>query len=363
MPARIKAALCYEFGKPLVIDEIFIDEPRQDEVKIKVSACGICHSDILYIDGGWGGDLPNLFGHEGAGIVNSCGPGVEHVKPGDHVAVSLLRSCGHCFFCQRQQYSQCEHEFATDEPYRLQLSDGTSVNRGLGTGCFAEYAILHKSQVVPIPEMMNMASASLMTCGVITGFGSVVNTASVGAGEHIVVIGTGGVGIHCIQGARISSAATVTAVDISDDRLDFAKRLGATHTVNSNRTDPRETILELTQQRGADAVFIATGHPAAMENVFRLIRPGGMLVLVGMPANGVYFSFETVEFIDANQSILGSKMGSSNLKEDVARLIELYQSEQLELDALVSATYPLDNINEAIEATRTGVGMRNVVTM
>ncbi len=363
MTIKMKAALCVGFGKPLVIEEIWIDEPRHDEVRIKLEACGICHSDVLYMDGAWGGSLPNLFGHEGAGIVESCGPGVTHVKPGDKVAVSLLRSCGKCFFCERKQWSQCEYHFETDEPRRLQLSNGISVRRGLGTGCFAEYAVVHKSQVVNVPDDMNLISASLLTCGVITGFGSVVNTAAISAGEHIVVIGIGGVGINCIQAARIRSAATITAVDISEDKLQFAKQLGATHLVNPNNQDTRDVVFELTQRRGADAVFIATGHPAAMDGVFRLIRPGGLLVLVGMPANGVNFSFETVEFIDANQSILGSKMGGSDLQVDIAQLIELYQSNSLELDALVSSTYPLDEINTAIEATRKGIGIRNVVVM
>ena len=363
MAMKMKAALCAEFGEPLIIEEISIDEPRQDEIRIKVSACGICHSDVLYIDGGWGGDLPNLFGHEASGVVESCGPGVTHVKPGDSVSVSLLRSCGHCFYCQRQQWSQCEYHFATDEPNRLQLSDGTSVRRGLGTGCFAQYAVVHKSQVVNIPKDMNMASASLLTCGVITGFGSVVNTAAIRGGEHVVVIGTGGVGINCIQGARIGSAATIIAVDINEDKLAFAKQLGATHLVNSSHADVREAVLDVTERRGADAVFVATGHPAALEGVFGFLRPGGQLIMVGMPANDVHFSFETVEFIDANQSILGSKMGGSNLKTDIANLIEHYQAGALELDALVSTTYPLDDINSAINATRKGNGIRNVVVM
>ncbi len=363
MATKMKAALCLEFGKPLVVDEIWIDDPRPNEVKIKISACGICHSDITYIDGGWGGQLPNLFGHEGAGVVDTCGSGVKKVKPGDSVVVSLLRSCGHCFYCTRQQWSQCEQTFATDEPNRLQLTDGTSINRGLGTGCFAEYAIVHQSQIVKIPDDMNPISASLLTCGVITGFGAVVNTASVSTADHVVVIGTGGVGINCIQAARLSSAATIAAIDVSQEKLNFAKRMGATHTINSVHEDSINIISKLTQQRGADVVFVATGHPSATQEVLRLLRPGGQLILVGMPSSDVFFTFETVEFIDANQSILGSKMGSSDLQSDVPKLTDLYRSGQLELDALVSSTYTLDNINEGIEATRAGIGMRNVVVM
>ena len=363
MATKMKAAVCFDFEKPLVIEDIWIDEPRQDEVKIKVSACGICHSDVLYIAGAWGGSLPNLFGHEIAGTVVSTGDSVEHVKTNDRVAVSLLRSCGSCFYCQCEQWNQCEHHFETDEPKRLRLTNGISVNRGLGTGGFAEYALVHKSQVIKIPDMMNMESAALITCGVVTGYGAVANTAQITPGEHVVVVGVGGVGINCIQAAKIKKAATIVAIDISEEKLEFAKHLGATHTINSDRCDETDVILGLSAQRGADAVIVATGNAEATERVFRYLRPGGKVVLVGMPASGVSFSFEAVNFIDANQSILGSKMGSSNLQSDVKTLLDLHQANKLELANLVSATYPLNDINDALDATRRGIGLRNVITM
>ena len=357
----MKAAVCYRFGQPLVIDEIAIDEPRVNEVKVQISACAICHSDILYMDGAWGGRLPTIFGHEASGIITSCGPGVEHVKNGDKVIVSLLRSCGECFFCSQQQSNLCEHVFATDEPRRLQTVHGMAVHRGLGTGCFAEFAVVHQSQVVKIPDKLNVSSASLLACGVITGFGSVVNTASVKPGSHVVIIGAGGVGINCIQAARISSAATITAIDPNPDRLDIAKRFGATHAANPDQIDTAEFIKELTMNRGADFVFVATGHSDAADGAFRLIRRGGTLVLVGMPPAGTHLMLESVDFIDANQSILGCKMGSANLQSDIPKLVDFYQSGKLELDQLVSGKYSLENINDAIEATRNGVGLRNVV--
>ena len=264
----MKAAVCYRFGQPLVIDEIAIDEPRVNEVKVQISACAICHSDILYMDGAWGGRLPTIFGHEASGRTTSCGPGVENVKNGDKVIVSLLRSCGECFFCSQQQSNLCEHVFATDEPRRLQTVHGMAVHRGLGTGYFAEFAVVHQSQVVKIPDKLNVSSASLLACGVITGFGSVMNTASVKPDSHVVIIGAGGVGINCIQAARISSAATITAIDPNPDRLDIAKRFGATHAANPDQINPADFIKELTMNRGADFVFIATGHPDATDGVF-----------------------------------------------------------------------------------------------
>ena len=294
-------------------------------------------------------------------MVDSCGDGVTKVKPGDKVIVSLVRHCGNCFFCEHHQHNLCEHQFQTDEPRRLQASNGIDVHRGLRTGCFAEYAVVHQSQVVAIPSEMDYASASLLACGVITGFGAVVNIASVEPASHVAVIGAGGVGINCIQAARIASASSITAIDINSNRLITAKRFGATNTVNSTDSDPADSIRELTGNRGADYVFVSTGQPEATAGVFRFLRRGGTLVLVGMPPDGTEFSMESVEFIDANQSILGCKMGNPNLESDIPKLIGLYDSGDLELDALVTGRFSLENINDAIESTRQGVGIRNVV--
>ena len=302
-----------------------------------------------------------MFGHEASGIIQSCGPGVTEVKPDDSVIVSLLRSCGECFFCDNNQTNLCEGVFQTDEPGRLRNNFGLIVHRGLRTGCFAEYAVVHQSQIVKIPQQLNAASASLIACGVITGFGSVTNVASVEKGDHTVVIGVGGVGINCVQAARINGAATVIAVDVNSKRLEVAKQFGATHVINPAECDAAELIRSLSSNRGADYVFVATGHPSATESVFRLVRRGGSVVLVGMPPDGEHMSFETVEFIDANQKLLGSKMGNSNLQSDVPKLISLCQSGSLELDELVTGTFSLDQINDAIEATRQGQGLRNVV--
>ena len=263
MASTMYAAVCYGFGKPLVIDRILIDEPRKDEVKVKVSACAICHSDILYMDGAWGGRLPTVYGHEATGIITNCGSNVEHVQKGDSVVISLLRSCGSCFFCERDQSNLCEYPFPTSEPRRLQDFNGIDIHRGLGTGCFAEFAVVHKSQVVKVPKSMNPSVASLLACGVITGYGSVVHTAKVTPGQHVIVIGAGGVGINCIQTAAIQSAATITAIDTNSDRLVAAKQFGATHLVNPRDNDPVDLILSLTNYRGADFVFVATGNPKA----------------------------------------------------------------------------------------------------
>ena len=361
MATIMNAAVCYGFEKPLVIDRILIDEPRAHEVEVKMTACAICHSDILYMDGAWGGRLPTVYGHEAAGIVVSCGSNVTHVQQGDSVIISLLRSCGICFFCNRGLSNLCEYHFPTDQPRRLQGLNGIDIHRGLGTGCFAEFAVVHQSQVVKVPTDMKPSTASLLACGVITGYGSVVHTASVSPGDHVVVIGVGGVGINCIQAAAYCSAATVTAIDINEDRLISAKRFGATHAVNSQQDDPVDLILSLTDNRGADFVFVATGNPQASNRVFLMLRRGGKLILVGMPPVGADFKFEAVNFIDANQSILGCKMGACNLQSDIPELLNLYARGEFEIDELVSTEFSFENINDALDATRNGVGIRNVV--
>ncbi len=357
----MKAAVCHEFGKPLVIEEVFIDEPRKNEVKVKVLTCAICHSDVHYIDGAWGGTLPAIYGHEAAGIIESVGKGVSDYSKGDRVIVSLLKCCGECFHCDRGEWNLCEGDFSTSEPGRLRSDTHGSILRGLGTGCFAEYAIVHQSQVSSIPASMNISSASLLACGVITGFGAVTHTAQVEAGNHVAVVGVGGVGLNAIQAAAIAGCASVIAVDISDDRLKIAQQLGATHGINSARSDARQSIREIVSGRGADYVFVATGHPGAINEAVSFTRKGGSVILAGMPAVGVETSFETVDFIDANQTIKGCKMGESTLAEDIPKLVDLYQSGTLKLDELVTNQYPLSDINKAVDATREGIGLRNVV--
>ena len=357
----MKAAVCYEFGKPLVVEEISIDAPRRDEVKVKLSACAICHSDILFIDGAWGGQLPAIYGHEGAGKVVACGENVSRVKVNDSVIVSLLRSCGHCFFCTNGQFNLCESKFSTDEPGRLKSSAAPSIHRGLGSACFAEYAIVHQSQVVEVPNQISARYASLLACGVITGWGAVKNTANMENGAHVVVVGAGGVGLNSIQAAKDSRAVSITAVDMNPDRLASAQLFGATHIANSTTDDLVETISRQTAGRGADYVIVTAGSRSAIEQSVKLLRRGGKAVLVGMPAVGVQTRFEAIDLIDANQSILGCKMGSADLDADISELVRLYLSGNLLLDELVSNTWTLDSINEAINATRNGIGLKNVV--
>lgn len=359
----MKAAVCHQFGKPLVIEEIDIDPPQDGEVMVRLSACAICHSDILYMEGAWGGaeKLPAIFGHEAAGVVEAVGPAVEGLTPGDRVIVSLIRSCGHCYFCAQGDQHLCETRFPLDRHGRLHAKDGGPVHQGLRTGAFAEYTVVDQSQTVSIPETLPMDSACLLACGVITGLGAVVNTAKLASGSSVVVIGAGGVGLNSIQGAAISGANPIIALDLVAGKLEAAKAFGATHAIDPAAEDALEAVRSLTGGRGADYVFVTVGSVKAIEQGLEMLRHAGTLVIVGMPPSGATAAIEAVEFASNGQRILGSKMGSSRLAVDVPKLVALYEAGRLKLDELISQRYPLDQINQAIAEANRGEVLRNVI--
>jgi Zn-dependent alcohol dehydrogenase len=357
----MKAAVCREHGKPLVIEALEIDAPQAGEVKVKIAACAICHSDIIFMDGGWGGEVPAVYGHEAAGVVDKIGPGVISVKPGDHVVVTLIRSCGHCFFCAQGDQHICETRFPLDANSPLHGEDGEKITHGLRTGAFAEYAVVDASQVVVIPDPIPLDSASLLACGVITGLGAVVNTAKVAPGSSVVVIGTGGVGLNSVQGAVLAGARTIVAIDLSNSKLEAATAFGATHTINPDAENARSMVRSLTQGRGADYVFVTVGSTRAIEQSVGYTRNGGTVCIVGMPPSGAKAAFEGVSIADNAMKIIGSKMGSTRLQIDMPRLVELYQQGRLKLDELISNRYPLEQINEAIASARQGEALRNVI--
>ncbi|MDG2025526.1 MAG: Zn-dependent alcohol dehydrogenase [Acidimicrobiales bacterium] len=356
----VKAAVCREFGAPLSIEEITVAAPGAGQVKVDVEACAICHSDIHFIDGAWGGRLPTIYGHEAVGTVSAIGDGVDNVAVGDRVVISLIRSCGSCPSCQRGMPVNCTGRFTIDATRPLTDVDGESLVHGLKTGTFAEEALLDSSQVVPIPDDIPVASASLLGCGVITGFGAVTNTAQVEPGSNVVVIGCGGVGLNAVQGAAISGAGSVIAIDLADDKLEAAREFGATAGV-SGADDAVAQVQALTGGIGADYVFVTVGAKPAIEQGFALAAPGGAVVIVGMTATGVMVEFDATTIAGMGQRVLGSKMGSSRLPVDIPLLVSLYEDGRLKLDELVTKTYPLEEINEAIDAVKRGEARRNVI--
>ncbi len=357
----MKAAVCREFGAPLVIEDVQLAPPGPGEVQVRMQATAICHSDITYAEGGWGGTLPAVYGHEGAGIVETVGAGVTNVSVGQHVVVTLIRSCGRCHGCITGKPVTCDATFPLDEHSPLTDARGHEIVHGLRCGAFAEQCVVHESQLVAVPDDIAFSVASLLACGVITGFGAVTNTAKVEPGSHVVVFGTGGVGLNAVQGAHISGARTVIAIDIADNKLEAATTFGATHVINSSTQNVVDKVRELTDGRGADYVFVTVGVKTAFDQSYALLAKSGSVVLVGMPANGVMSEIDPGTLAAYSQNILGSKMGGSRIAVDIPNLVALYQQGRVKLDELVSGTYALEQINEAMSSVKRGEALRNVI--
>ena len=357
----MKAAVCYEHGKPLVIEDVRIGDPAGSQVKVKVGACAICHSDIHYAEGAWLGQLPAVFGHEAAGVVSEVGPDVRHLKPGDRVVVTLIRSCGHCFYCDQGEPVMCGDANAEDSDTLLQLQNGTPVVQGMKTGAFAEWVVVEESQIAKLPDEISLDVASLLACGVITGVGAVINTAKVRPGSNVVVVGVGGVGLNAVQGAAIAGAKNIIAVDIEQEKLDIAGQFGANLSLDAREEKLSGKIRQLTDGRGADYVFVTVGSKQAIDVSYRFIRRGGVVVIVGMPALDVKSEFTPLGLAGSVQTIKGSFMGQTRLEVDIPWLLDLYSQGRLKLDELITNRYPMEGINDAIEDTLGGKSLRNVL--
>lgn len=357
----MKAAVCRQHGAPLVIEELDLAEPGPGEVKVRMLATTICHSDITYANGGWGGRLPAVYGHEGCGVVEQIGDGVSSVAVGDKVVVTLVRSCGSCHECVVGRPVTCEATFPLDRHSPLTDATGAPVVQAMRTGAFAEQVVVGDSQLVVVPDDLAPDVASLLACGVLTGFGAVTNTARVPAGSHVVIVGCGGVGLNAVQGARISGARTIIAIDLAEPKLAAARRFGATHTVDAGSPDVPGAVRELTGGRGADFVFVTVGAKAAFDQSQAMLARGGTVVIVGMPNAGVTTEIDPGAMADYGRSILGSKMGSARISIDIPNLVDLYRQGRLLLDELITGRYPLQHINEAMDAVRSGDALRNVI--
>lgn len=357
----MKAAVCRAFGEPLSIEEVEVAAPGPGEIRVKMAACAICHSDIFFADGAWGGNLPAVYGHEAAGVVESVGEGVKVFGIGDHVVVTLIRSCGECPACATGMQVTCATQFPLDTQSPIRTADGETLVHGLRTGAFADHVTVDHSQAVVIPKDIPLDSASLLACGVITGFGAVANTARIETGSTVAVIGAGGVGLNSLQGAALNGASMVVAVDIADGKLEAARGFGATHTINSRTSDLQAEIMALTGGAGVDYVFATVGVKQAIAQCFGICAPGGAIVLVGMPPTGDVIDLDPGTVAALNQRVLGSKMGTARIQADIPYLVALYRQGRLKLDELISGRYPLEQINEAFDEVRSGSALRNVI--
>ncbi len=355
----MKAAICTEFGKPFTIAKVMLAPPRAGEIQVKLAACAICHSDIAYANGIWGGALPAIYGHEAAGTVTALGAGVSNFAKGHRVLVTLINSCGHCPSCQGGQPTSCDHTWDA-RPTPLSDSSG-DITRGMNVGGFAESCVVDASQCVKLPDDIALDVASLLACGVITGIGAVVNTAKMKPGSNVAVIGAGGVGLNTIQGAAICGAAKIIALDINPDKLLAAKEFGATDTILSTTRNVPAQIRALTNGRGVDYAFVTVGVPAVFQSTPDLLAAGGAMVMVGMTGSADEVTYKPVNISSMNQSLLGSRMGQTVLSRDIPWLIDLYRQGRLKLDELITKRWSLDQINEAMADTRAGHARRNVI--
>ncbi|MCK8483539.1 alcohol dehydrogenase catalytic domain-containing protein [Aliiroseovarius sp. S2029] len=355
----IKAAVCHSFGAPLVIEDIAIRAPEGREVEVTLDAVAICHSDISYLDGDWGGSLPAVYGHEAAGRVTGLGDQVRGLSVGDPVVVTLIRACQTCPSCASGSPVTCETPYDGDQG-PIRTAEGGRLHQAMATGGFAERVVVDHSQVVRIPDDMAMDVASLLACGVITGVGAAVNAAHIRPGQVVVVIGAGGVGLNAIQGARIAGASRIIAIDMNEGKLDTAIEFGATHGVLATDDAPWKAARRAAG-RGADAVLVTVGALPAYDAAPRYLAPGGKVVMVGMPHSGGMSRYEPVILAALGQGMVGSKMGDVVIQRDIPWMIDLYQQGRLKLDELISGRWRLDQINEAIADTRAGAARRNVI--
>jgi S-(hydroxymethyl)glutathione dehydrogenase / alcohol dehydrogenase len=360
----MRAAVLYEVGKPLAVEDVVIDPPRRGEVLVRIAATGVCHSDLHYIKGDLVMPLPVVLGHEAAGVVEAIGPDVASVRPGDHVILLFAPACGHCRYCDAGRPHLCELRYRV----RGKLPDGTTRLHARGqdlhhftcVSSWAEQAVVPESGLLPIGKDVPFSIAALLGCAVTTGVGAVVNAARVTPGSSVAVFGVGGVGINVIQGAKLAGAAMVVGVDLLEHRLDAARRFGATHTVNGGREDAVKAIRDLTRG-GADYAFEVIGRSATVRQAVECLARGGMAVAVGIPPAKEDLTVSGLGFVMNEKTLRACFYGSARLRFDIPRLIALYQAGRLLLDELVTAVLPLERVNDAVAALDRGDGIRTIL--
>jgi S-(hydroxymethyl)glutathione dehydrogenase/alcohol dehydrogenase len=357
-------AAVFENGKLEVVDGIEVRGPKADEIIVRIGAAGLCHSDLSVVNGTIPFPPPAVLGHEGAGVVEEVGAAVTRVKVGDHVALTTINSCGTCAACSAGHPTMCRGTFGkVSKPFTRRNASGEaeSLFAFANTSVFTERVVVKQVQAVPIPTDVPLASAALIGCGVLTGVGAVLNRAKVQIGETVVVIGVGGIGLNVIQGARIARASRILAIDTNPTKEAVARQFGATEFVDPSGQDAVELVKALLPT-GADYVFECVGHPALIRAATDMLGWSGAAVLLGVPKADAEASF-LVSGLYMDKSIMGCRYGTSHPQYDVQRYVGLYQSGELYLDELVTKTYPLEGIHEAIHDLESGSLARGVLLL
>ncbi|MBB0996182.1 S-(hydroxymethyl)mycothiol dehydrogenase [Dietzia maris] len=361
MSQTVKGVIARSKGAEVELVDVVVPDPGPNDVIVRVQACGVCHTDLAYRDGGINDEYPFLLGHEAAGIVETVGDRVTHVAEGDYVVLNWRAVCGECRACKRGQQQYC---FAThNASKKMTLSDGTELTPALGIGAFIDKTLVHEGQCTKVDPAADPAVAGLLGCGVMAGIGAAVNTGQVSRGQSVAVIGCGGVGVAAVVGARLAGASTIIAVDIDDTKLEWAKDFGATHAVNSTSTDPVAAIQELTDGVGADVVIDAVGRPETYEQAFYARDLAGTVVLVGVPTPEMRLELPLLDFFGRGGSLKSSWYGDCLPERDFPMLVDLHLQGRLPLEKFVSERIGIDAVEAAFDAMKSGSVLRSVVTM
>jgi len=359
MSVQVHGVVARAKGQPVTLETIVVPDPGPGEARVRPLACGVCHTDLHYRDGAINDDFPFLLGHEAAGVVESVGPDVTEVAPGDYVILNWRAVCGTCRACMRGRPWYCFSSHNATQ--RMTLLDGTELSPALGVGAFAEMTLVAAGQCTKVDPAAPAEVAGLLGCGVMAGLGAALNTGNVTRGDTVAVIGCGGVGDAAIAGARLAGARVIVAVDIDDRKLELARGFGATHTVNSRQTDPVEAIREATDGFGADVVIEAIGRPETYEQAFYARDLAGTVVLVGVPSPDMRLELPLIEYFGRGGSLKSSWYGDCLPSRDFPMLIDLYLQGRLPLQDFVSETIGIGDVEEAFDKMHRGDVLRSVV--
>ncbi|MBC7640560.1 MAG: S-(hydroxymethyl)mycothiol dehydrogenase [Rhodoferax sp.] len=361
MPQTVRGVIARSKGAPVEIVDVIVPDPGPGEVVVAIQACGVCHTDLHYREGGINDDFPFLLGHEAAGLVESVGEGVTDVAPGDFVVLNWRAVCGQCRACARGKPWYCFNTHNAKQ--KMTLTDGTELSPALGIGAFADKTLVHAGQCTKVDPAAPAAAAGLLGCGVMAGFGAAVNTGGVGRGDSVAVIGCGGVGNAAIAGAKVAGATTIVAVDVDDRKLEWARGFGATHTVNSREVDAVEGVRAVTGGNGACGRILPPGRPETYQQAFYMPDLAGTDVLVGVPPPDMTVELPLIEIFGRGGALKSSWYGDCLPSRDFPMLIDLSRQGRFDLDAFVSETISLDDVEAAFEKMHRGEVLRSVVEL
>ena len=361
MSQEVRGIIARAKGEPVTLETIVVPDPGPGEAVVAIQACGVCHTDLHYREGGINDEFPFLLGHEAAGLVEAVGDGVTNVIPGDFVILNWRAVCGSCRACKRGQAQYCFNTHNAKQ--KMTLTDGTELSPALGIGAFCEKTLVHSGQCTKVNPEAPATVAGLLGCGVMAGIGAAINTGGVTRGQSVAVFGCGGVGDAAIAGARLAGASKIIAIDIDDRKLEWAQQFGATHVVNSKNADPVEFIRSVTDGNGADLCIEAIGHPEVYKQCFEARDLAGTVVLVGVPSPEMTIELPYIDIFGRGGALKSSWYGDCLPERDFPMLIDLYLQGRLDLGGFVSETIKLDGVEEAFHKMERGDVLRSVVVL